>query len=453
MSLGRGGGGGGQGGYGGGGSQGNYPGSHPGRRSREERRSLSESLADGTSKFFSSMVAKKNGLFNDISSKLENTFAPKTDTISNSTTGSERSSPTTPPPPNTPPPRPPPPKRLPSLGNAREKEKENVIRRMASVPTYTRSDQWSDGGQDVTQPRGHLVNHKGANSDDRISVNGMNISFDEPILYNTREATTVHTSSAPDNQGNRKNVASIERDTIVTSSTPPQPRPAPRSQKASSNDAQQRYSLPSNYGQSARHYEEDTRQSKMTYEQRLLDEVKQMSNEVIKLTESVQRSDESLESCPRSGDKKPDSDSGASDSADDSHARKKAPMFTNTKRRSSTVDEMLFDDYVEPVVDPVVILPDEPPENLICFETEPDPSLLIKSPDSSLDDDQCKVTAGTSIDSSDVEYGGSTVHRSGSVGSDKSCSSNYSIDSQPDDVTLTCVEFMKLFVDKVFRER
>ncbi|KAH9502392.1 hypothetical protein Btru_075570 [Bulinus truncatus] len=417
------------------GNQGNYP----GRRSREERRSLSESLADGTSKFFSSMVAKKNGLFNDISSKLENTFAPKTDTISNSTTESERSSPTTPPAPNTPPPRPPPPKRLPSLGSSREKE--NVIRRMASVPTYTRSDQWSETGKDTAPSQSHLSNHKVANPEDRISVNGMNISFDEPILYNTRDATQadVVTVSSTVDKVNFKSVINTKSDAI---NSPSQPRPAPRTQRPVSSESQ-RFSDP---------YDDDPRQVRQTYEQRLMEEVKQMSSEVIKLTENVQRSEDRGQ-FSTNGDRKSDSDSGGSDSAEDSHVRQRAPKFTNTKRRSSTVDEMLFDDYVEPEVDKVAIVSDVPPENLISFDPEPDPNLLIKSHDSSLDDDHCRVPGGTSIDSSDVEFGGTIVQRSASIGSDKSWSSNYSIDSQPDDVTLTCVEFMKSFVDKVFRER
>ena len=61
-----------------------------------------------------------------------------------------------------------------------------------------------------------------------------------------------------------------------------------------------------------------------------------------------------------------------------------------------------------------------------------------------------QLYTSTSVESSDVEYGGVSVHRSASMGSDKSWSSNYSLDSQPDEVTLECMEFMKKFVEKVF---
>lgn len=432
---------------------------YPGRRTREERRSLSESLADGTSKFFSSMVAKKNGLFSDISSKIENTFAPKTDTISNNTE-SERSSPTTPPAPNTPPPRPPPPKRIPSMGSSREKE--NVIKRMSSMPAYTRTDSRPEDAPETT--RNQHGNHTRASSEDRFSMNGINISFDEPIIYTSRETppASTHASGNDVTENQNGRLGHTAKNETVSDSSSAQPRPAPRSQKPSKTgesttlaynrhpDADKGASMNNRVKDTPLHRDNS---AERLNENQLLEEVKQMSSEMIRLTENVQKSDMSQtfkkSDSDSGGSDRGGSDRGGSDSADDTHIRQRAPMFTNTKRRSSTVDEMLFDDYVEPEID-AVFSAEVPPENLICFEQEPE--IIVNSPDSSVDGNE-RMLAGASIDSSDVEYGGTTVHRSASVGSEKSWSSNYSVDSQPDDVTLESIEFMKYFVDKVFHPR
>ncbi|XP_005095667.1 uncharacterized protein LOC101855939 [Aplysia californica] len=464
---------------------------YPGRRTREERRSLSESLADGTSKFFSSMVAKKNGLFSDISSKIENTFAPKTDTISNST-GSDGSTspPMTPPAPNTPPPRPPPPKRLPSMGSSREKE-NNVMKRMASMPTYTRSDSRPEYGVDtsVSGPTSQRSNHRresaGNNGrEERFSMNGMNISFDEPI-YNQREPETMKNSSItataphakasePVESGNQQRIRHVSGSSSSSGSTriPSQPKPAPRTQKqdtkhqatpaSSASKASKSAGLPGeDYGQG---YGPTSSSSDEWGERKKRPGDANATAAATRKSDARRSSRDSSRGSVSSGrDEKayPSSDSGASanESGDGSGSgggggsvgtRKKAPKFTTTKRRSSTVDEMLFDDYVEPEVDSVIPV-EAPPENLMSFE--PDLTETTQSPNGSSDDGASNgpLRAETSVDSSDAEYGGTTMHRSASVGSDKSWSSNYSLDSQPDDVTLECMEFMKSFVDKVFR--
>lgn len=160
-----------------------------------------------------------------------------------------------------------------------------------------------------------------------------------------------------------------------------------------------------------------------------------------------------------------------SEMSDDLNDAKKHPKL---KRRSSTVDEMLFDDYVAPeenkeeVVDETrdTVAEDLIPNtrrtiavmgDLMSFDdTEPDENENIspkkRSPYSS-------VSSGNSsdinyfpgsMDSSETEYGDYQIKRSESMGSENSWTSSYSVDSQPDDVTLECMEFMKRFVDMIF---
>ncbi|CAG5129221.1 unnamed protein product [Candidula unifasciata] len=429
---------------------------YPGRRSREERRSLSESLSDGTSKFFSSMVAKKNGLFNDLSSKIENTFTSKPEATANST-GEPSSPPATSAAPATPPPRPPPPKRLPSMGSSREKE--NVMKRMASMPAYSRTDSKPDCIPDSN--RNQFRNQKGAASEERFSVNGMNVSFDEPI-YNKRESVpTQPVTDIPVSADVSRQPQGLDaRDSAGSVSATSLPRPAPRFQKSggdiisttapsvdlSQSMTEQQRVCSQGCSQPRGELNSSDRQidtNKSTHVQK----ARQQSvnnNTVIhgrNFSADNGRSNTST-------DRKPATNSVSSDKQDNHSNKQKAPKFTTTKRRSSTVDEILFDDYVEPGVDEV-ISKDEPPENLISFE--PDSELELKSSSSeSSPEGNSRIMGGTSVDSSDVEFGGAQLQRSASVGSEKSWSSNYSVDSQPDDVTLECMEFMKSFVDKVF---
>lgn len=436
---------------------------HQYRRTREERRSLSESLADGTSKFFSSMVAKKNGLFSDLSSKIENTFASKPDAVSNSIEGAPSAA-NTHSVPNTPPPRPPPPKRLPSVGSVREKE--NMMKRMASMPAYTRTDSRPEFVPGVT--RGQIQNHQRNSSEERFSVNGMNVSFDEPI-YNKREANSPQPlSDIPASESSSQDVHNATaRHTPGPSPPSSQPKPAPRSSRPGQDDDRPAASYQpsarsvSVTGQSSPHvldYAQGYGQVTMTQEIRG-DGRHYKDN---KNNNAVETSQQSADSNKLEHERKGDnsktntvherkSDAVASEVVEDQSARQKAPKFTTTKRRSSTVDEMLFDDYVEPEVDEV-ISKDEPPEDLISFEPDWEAERAAYSSDSSSEGND-HVVPGTSVDSSDAEFGGAPMRRSASVGSEKSWSSCYSVDSQPDDVTLECMEFMKSFVDKVFHNR
>ncbi|GFR93403.1 hypothetical protein ElyMa_000891800 [Elysia marginata] len=412
-------------------------------RSREDRKSLSESFVDGTSKFFSSMVAKKNGLISDLSNKIETTFATKSDRASSSA-GSEGSvsPPMSPQPvPNTPPPRPPPPpRRQPSIEAI--KQARSSMKRMTSVPAYPSSGR---GGQYHQQGRGQTSERVGkdrrqSDAEDKLSVNGMNISFDEPI-YNKPEEPPApkplprktfgprDSDSSPNrgsyNQGGREessivptshksnhNVSAnaavpvITQNTNVSSSSP-----------SFGNNSSHATEVPSSKGNSR--VGSGSEQGSV---------VAEGYGEIV--------SPETT-SAPRG----------------------KAPKFTATTRRSSTVDEMLFDDYVPPEVEPVPIQStEEIPDNLISFE--PDTEASACSPSSSSSDIESggvvrhsnsrRPKAGASVDSSDVEFGGTVIPRSGSLGSEKSWSSNYSVDSQPDDLTLECMEFMKAFVDKIF---
>lgn len=492
----------------------------PGRRTREERRSLSETLADGTSKFFSSMVAKKNGLFSDLSSKIENTFAPKTDTISNST-GSDCSTspPNTPSIPNTPPPRPPPPKRLPSMGSSREKE--NVtMKRMSSMPAYTRTDSrpeiddYRHPPQSIARPLendrnfskvsaggsgkvGEMMDENKTKDSRYIVDSGVNISFDEPIYgqretnlkktipvnanlvseqysnkanrMNNRDGNFINTdsktspswqeSSTPKNGAGKRSDSSGQKESTrfptnpnqpfppssqnpaVSSTSPPPPKPAPRSQKQQPKPVAPEPQSPSDSTYINQSHSKDG-QGYQSYNSSDYGRGG-MSREINK-----SKSSSSGEWSDRGGGhvsmdsnrSHPESSSGSNSGGEGANNRKRAPKFTTTNRRSSTVDEMLFDDYVEPDVDEVITT-DPPPENLMNFEAE------------DTNENAGGLTHTTSVDSSDVEYGGTLVHRSGSLGSDKSWSSNYSVDSQPDDVTLECMEFMKSFVDMVFHDR
>lgn len=371
----------------------------PQPRSREERRSFSESLADGTSKFFSSVIAKKNGLISDISNiskQIETTFSSRDMSadedsrgtsmegqassssrgvrVDSSTRGMSLDSGT---PPGTPPPRPPPPRKPPSVQEMREKEK--IIKRMASMPSYSRTD---TAGSDA--------------SGRQLSMNGMNISFDEPLY----SRNNVHSTEKPEEEG----VLDSREQQFFPSSE-------------SGGDG---------YG--------DVMERKMN---------------AMTVNDSETESER----------KEPERSSVQSPTSEVREPSKRAPKFTTTKRRSSTVDEMLFDDYVEPeeADADTVFSPENLPSDLMSFDQETDKEAEKKSPhpsqssmDSNGGNNKHNLYMSTSVESSDAEYGGSVVPRSASRDSEKSWSSTYSIDSQPDEITLECMEFMKKFVEKVF---
>ena len=416
-------------------------------RSREDRKSLSESFVDGTSKFFSSMVAKKNGLISDLSNKIETTFANKSDRASSSA-GSEGSvsPPMSPQPvPNTPPPRPPPPpRRQPSIEAIQQAR--SSMKRMTSVPAYPSSGR---GGQQHQQARGKTPERGGkgrrqSDTEDKFSVNGMNISFDEPIYSKPEE--------------------------------PPAPKPLPRKtfgprdsdsspvRGVNSQDSQENSSVVAPPYKSNHNSVSTTTAAPNT---------SQNTYVTSSSSSSVGANSHSKDMNPFKGndhaasnrDHGPDITEGYGEvvspeaTAVPRPHSGKAPKFSTNTRRSSTVDEMLFDDYVPPEEDPVPNqASEEIPDNLISFEPDTEPSVC--SPSSSSSDieiggagrhsENRRPKAGASVDSSDVEFGGAVIPRSGSLGSEKSWSSNYSVDSQPDDLTLECMEFMKAFVDKIF---
>ena len=375
-------------------------------RTREERRSLSESLADGTSKFFSSVIAKKNGLFSDISKQIETTFSS-----SGPAEGGRRSSKDDTPP-GTPPPRPPPPRKPPNVQEMREKEK--IIKRMSSMPAYPRSDS--------------VGSSSGRQTDRQLSMNGMNISFDEP-LYSRNSMASSESAGGDERLSDASQFLSdtqfksdIDESTARMMEAMNLSDPG-KSKAAESGEAGMTQSPVSDSGSCHS------------------DKGKARTDKV-----ALRNADPS--------------------STDGVHTRTKAPKFTTTKRRSSTVDEMLFDDYVEPEGGPTdtVFTPENLPSDLMSFDQDTtatipaDTTKVSPHPSQSSIDSTENATGGAnnavggsaSVESSDVEYGGMSVHRSASMGSEKSWSSTYSLDSQPDEVTLECMEFMKTFVDKVF---
>ncbi|XP_046361837.1 uncharacterized protein KIAA0513-like [Haliotis rufescens] len=338
------------------------------RTSEDDKKSLSSSFSDGTSKFFTSMIAKKNGLFSDMSSKFDSLMKSG----ASSSASSENSSPTSSPPPRTPPPRPPPitnTHRSLSFGKGM-KERENVATKMSF--------------RDSRHPQraGSLSGFSDTSSvDDQFTMDGMNVSFDEP-LYNQREVPVGQSSD---------NVARSDNG-----------RPERRVIPVAASDSRDETGYGDSEGPSASVSPPNSQNSEIRSEHR------------------------------------------------------KAPKLT-TKRRSSTVDEMLFDDYVELETNGDSVFSDQvtaPAGDLMSFDHE-DTERRGKHPSqSSVESSEPEYDthnyAMTSVDSSDAEFGGVQLHRSQSMGSEKSWSSNYSVDSQPDEITLECMEFMKSFVDKMF---
>nr|KAG5707524.1 hypothetical protein BaRGS_012028 [Batillaria attramentaria] len=256
------------------------------------------------------------------------------------------------------------------------REKEKIIKRMASMPAYSRTDSVGSEGS------GRAV-------DRQLSMNGMNISFDEP-LYNRN---SVHSTEQ------------VGEDNVQDSSS-------------------QRFFPSEQYGQEDKM---ERKMNEMTVNDRETEKMEEQNKMQAATTDVPEPS-------------------------------KRAPKFTTTKRRSSTVDEMLFDDYVEPDEPDAdaVFAPENLPSDLMSFDQDVDNVGSKRSPrhsQSSVDSNGGRnnnLYTSTSVESSDAEYGGESVPRSASRDSEKSWSSTYSIDSQPDEVTLECMEFMKKFVEKVF---
>ncbi|KAL3858732.1 hypothetical protein ACJMK2_008990, partial [Sinanodonta woodiana] len=359
----------------------------------EQRSQVSSSFSEGTSRFFSSMIAKKNGLLHDLSSKFESVGAslmkssPSSSSSSSSYSSGEEDPMTF---------------KQSSLQHSTDLTGTKTYKERDSVAAKLTSD---------ARVSGHLKKHQSSSdySDNNTSEEshlptGVNISFDEP-LYSPSKISYL------------SNLAIIDKSLPTVTSL----------------QAERGITLP------------DLSQTPT---------VSQGSN---KSQEAVTMAD-------------PGQQNGA-DTALSTDRR--APKFTVAKRRSSTVDEMLFDDYVEPEPEPEPTLADEAVTkkktllhmgDLISFD-EPeledfhprtrDSKEKISLPSvSSLDSSEVEFGTSsynqTSVDSSDVEFGGIPFHRTGSPGSEKSWSSSFSTDSQPDDLTLDCMSFMKQFVEKIF---
>ncbi|XP_064611832.1 uncharacterized protein KIAA0513-like [Liolophura sinensis] len=361
--------------------------------SSDERRSLSESFSEGTSKFFSSVIAKKNGLFSDISSKFETTFL-KTSSSESSLDGGNEDMSTTPQTYND------------NTGSSKPKVRPGSAGQKKFGPRPNRNGPRNEGEKKVIHPPNEMTNCRGDWQGDISSTAGtypdsgveipagINMSFDEP-LYNGRGSDSLVSS--------RKDSYPKASDSEAVVSPPWEN--GQHTQGAGS------YDLSSQSGQSTSSGEPDT----------------------------------SLSNYPQ-------------DSAD-VHVDKRKGKFTKLRRRSSTVDEMLFDDFVEDeVVEEVEVFPDgtevetnKPIKTLLPFGTTPGlPAVPSQSSFESASEQELKGYFSTSVDSSDAEFGGVVFHRSTSMGSEKSWSSTFSTDSQPDEVTRECMSFMKSFVEKIF---
>ena len=369
--------------------------------SDDEGKSLSTSFSEGTSRFFSSMVAKKNGLLNNISNKFETVLKTAS---SSEDSGSGPDSP-------------------------------------VGTPTSTRSGQsYYSNGHNLSgeyspyqykpnkkTERIGIIRHSSSSgysdssgNEDTIPASQANISFDEPLYSPTVKSpasgSNLVTQTMKQNHTNGFNSLSNDKIQITHN---------------------------------------ETEQSKFIG-------LKKVNN----TDQPVQKDSEKHES-----NEKNEQESNI----DKMSENRKAPKL---KRRSSTVDEMLFDDYVPP---PEVNNHEDedrdkvgtedinfnrkkllPRGDLISFDDDAEDDRQLKKivPLSGTDNPSVSSTDSldydgfnlqTSVDStSESEFGGYRIQRSCSLGSENSWSSSYSLDSQPDELTLECMEFMKQFVDKIF---
>lgn len=402
------------------------------------RRKLSsggESFSEGTSRFFSSVIAKKNGLMNDLSNKIESVGASAASLMKRSSSGSSLSD---------------------SDGpvfsdanysqtsqreiNTNEKKslpetKHTVTAEVNPVQKFQKDKENEELASVDRNQNGHMpgkyTKRQGSFASSGSSVNeeiyhppGVNMSFDEPLYSPSKTSTTpekVPPGVGPSWKGKK---------------TPP-PIPPPPFNPNKTGRRSSRSSCNSPKISSGHSSDSEGRYEKYVPEEKY-----------------------------------------------SSEERTKAPSLASTKRRSSTVDEMLFDDYVEPEPKP-----EQEPEqtaepetainkrktllpmgDLISFD-EPEledfhPKQIVETQNSrgsekfpsvsSVDSsegvfEEQGLNNQTSIESSEPEY--EHTRRLDSMGSTKSWSSDYSLDSQPDDLTLECMGFMKQFVEKIFNHQ
>ncbi|KAJ8303568.1 hypothetical protein KUTeg_019964 [Tegillarca granosa] len=365
--------------------------SQGGSGSDDESKSMSSSISEGTSRFFNSVVAKKNGLLNNISSKIESVG---TLMKTNSMKGG-----------NSP---------MKSGPDPRYQHWEDSKDRLYAGNRYENADRRSNhssGGYSDSSWNG---------DEQPPTSSNINISFDEP-LYSPTNKTFSNTEQ-------------------FQNTSPSNVKSGFRNGK----EAEQYYAPKSNHG---------------TNHKIVADVHSEHSNGTS--TQKIQnRVSEPMSSA--------DVESSASTNNmeyEEPNEVKRAPKFTTTKRRSSTVDEMLFDDYVPP--DDLADKPEvqngignfkkktliHASGDLMSFDDdfEKDKELPTFQSGISVESSEYGGYSQTSVDSSDNEFGGVQLYRTASMGSENSWSSSYSIDSQPDDLTLECMGFMKGFVEKIFK--
>ena len=352
----------------------------------DDEKSLSSSFSEGTSRFFSSMRAKKNGLMTNLSNKLENVM--KTSSDSDSVSSDEP---------------------LPAQTT-----------RFSSADAYNYgTNVLYDSDPETQSPRTRHSSSGNSDSDggkEIIHPRPVNMSFEEPLYSPTLK----------NEKFNYIKTNSVEVKKPVNHTV--QPNATNHEIKA------------------------DVHASNLQ-----CIGIKKVNNADVDPT------------------RKPNVNGIAeNENSDDSNGVKKPPKL---KRRSSTVDEMLFDDYVAPEEEKderveesrdtvgedlipktrktIAVMRD-----LISFDdTEPDENENLsprkRSPHSSVsstNSSDINYFPG-SMDSSETEYGDYQIQRSESMGSENSWTSSYSVDSQPDDLTLECIEFMKHFVEMIFDAR
>lgn len=395
------------------------------------RRKLSsggESFSEGTSRFFTSMMAKKNGLMNDLSNKIDSVSAtlmnssPSGSSLADSDSqrlSDEDVEPDT------------------NVRTARPKEKALKDRQNSEEKSSAVVGANNNGKvimRRFSKQRSESSSSVGSISDETFAKPGaVNMSFDEPI-YTPNRVTTPDRSSP--------SIGPRWKQSTPPSIPPPPYNPNKTGRRSSTNSPK----MSSGHSSDSEKYTPD----KYTPEK------------------------------PNPADK----------ATPESDEKTRPPSFAALKRRSSTVDEMLFDDY-QPEPEPEDTKPSEeekveeenvfnkrktllPMGDLISFdepeledfhprpighqrnkkmaEKETSEEQQYASVSSVGSDDQdVGLNTQTSVESSEPEYTDEQrSRRLDSVGSEKSWSSNYSLDSQPDDLTLECMSFMKMFVAKIF---
>lgn len=398
---------------------------------RKRLSSGGESFSEGTSRFFSSMIAKKNGLMNDLSQKIESVMKSSSSESSLSDSEGEVTD------------------NVSNVKNLNKNEKIPSSVHQTSEVNHVQTIQTDNQVLSVSDEPLRELHNSGNSKAGMLSrkqrsmcASGVcdsknnpvvNMSFDD-LLY------TPSKKSPPENINS--NVAPRWKATQTPPPIPPPPNNPNKESRRSSKTSTDFQKTSSNHSSDS---EKNVADEKNTEEKN-----KAPDKQIIVQVE-----------------------------------KSRAPTLASIKRRSSTVDEMLFDDYVEPNPE---MAPDKKPvednvfnkrktlhpmTDLISFD-EPEledfhPKQVInvrnsKSSEQSLDKslpcsvssidssepavfDEQAVNNQTSIESSEPEFDRENHSRLDSAGS---YTSSYSLESQPDDLTLECMGFMKLFVEKIF---